>query len=823
MEQVAVGLTLMLLALIGFSFALSHQLDSEREFRFLFSGIVLLLSALYLRFGLDRVSPLHRAGYRIAVIMMAWAVGLYFFPYPQAVLYLVIVPGFYFLLRIEVKRHKAPNEDKVACGILFLLAILLYVQQQPLQTLLFGARDFDWTYYYHQAPIMVLLGCALTRFQRWLPWDGLATIGMLIILTCGALSLSLVNGARLPVSDLFFLAAISHLLMAFVFISNPLLTQFIRHSGVEQQNLSFPQSIFVLLFIFAQLSLLISLLSYGNFQSLLASKMALPHFLEASIAWSMATLLLTVILPVYTKRHWTVSLVIFEMAVIAAYLVGAKAFASLGFNFTVAALLFVASLLATMVFLKRKSETSHWINNYSFIGVLFCYGFLFLQTSIFTPIGLLGFTFPVLAWGLLPNRPGAKIRRFEAYFWPAIACVMVLCFGSLSLDVLGSWAFITIACPLALAVVINHPLMVDIIKERGWTVLHLWQQGQQKYLLFYALVTLSICIVHFFLNQTSFDSSWHSTLQCAATLILCALATLYCAIKTHRIPFMLLGELMLWLTLTLIRWKLERIEVLQIGTPIDGYIFIGIAILVAGIREKLRHHSPYFSRYFSKSIIVYGLVGWAYLLYLHISGAQALHGEFSSMLMAGLFYWLSRDNQKILKIFVFIFVNIALFLFFIANELNNWVVYLTPAVASALVLTHMFKDELTNTQIAQIRFYCGLLLLGCSSAYNLFDFNSSLWYPVSAALLSAIIVVLGISLRVRIFLYLGSGFIFLNLIGIIANAIINQPPEKTMFAVGLLFLFTGILFVASYLFFQMKREEIKAKYQQISDVISSWD
>ena len=79
-EQVSVFLALGVLVLLTLNFTLSHKLAQAFEPRFLFSGSLLGLTALYFRFGLSRVQPLHRAAYRIAAVGMFWSRGVVLLP-----------------------------------------------------------------------------------------------------------------------------------------------------------------------------------------------------------------------------------------------------------------------------------------------------------------------------------------------------------------------------------------------------------------------------------------------------------------------------------------------------------------------------------------------------------------------------------------------------------------------------------------------------------------------------------------------------------------------------------------------------------------------
>ncbi len=820
MEQVSVVLALGILILVGLSFSLSHQLEDSYENRFLFSGIILGITTLYFRFSLTHISALHRAAYRVSVVMMAWAIGLYFFPYPDAIIYWVTLPGFYFLYRIESKAENVLEEDKIAAGILFILAIFLYIQQQPLQILLFENFEFDWQSYYLNAPAMALISLALIRFQFWVNWDGIAIFGTLILIISLSLSLSLIAPAWLLASELISFLILSHLTLLFVHGPNTLYERFAKITGVLNQSLNYAKSIYWLLLILSQICLLLVLLVYLH-QPLFArtAYQLIEHMQANNVLVPLFILGLT--LAIYQNRRWSVSLVLAEAALVTAFIVMNPPLKSLSLSVPLIAIAFVSSLLIAMLLLKRKLLTKHWIQNWSFVVVLIVYALVFFQMPVFTPLGLIGFIFPVIIWGLLPDRPLPLLRRYEAYFWPLASAILVLCIQPMSINLLSDWALLSISAPLILSLIMLNKQLQDIINTRAWNVLHLWKQDQHRYLVFYAIVSIIICMAHFIIINKQMN--WLPVIKILVTLLLSAAAVLYSAIKTKRISLIVLTEFILWLSMILVRWKLETLEVMQIGTAIDGYLFIAVAIITAGIREKMRDHSPHLTTYFIKSSICYSLIGWIYLVYLHLSGGQQLHGELASTLMAAFFYWLSRRQHKSMKILVFVFANIAIFIFLKDQGFNNILLYVTPALGSALLIAQLFKDELTDFQLGQIRLYCGLILLGISAAYNILDFRASVWYPASAALLSSLIVVLGISFRIRIFLYLGSSFIFVNLIGMIANIIITQPPEKTMFAIGLLFLSMGIIFVSSYLLFQIKRDEIIVRYQSISSTIATWD
>jgi uncharacterized membrane protein YgdD (TMEM256/DUF423 family) len=114
-------------------------------------------------------------------------------------------------------------------------------------------------------------------------------------------------------------------------------------------------------------------------------------------------------------------------------------------------------------------------------------------------------------------------------------------------------------------------------------------------------------------------------------------------------------------------------------------------------------------------------------------------------------------------------------------------------------------------------------MLGTSTVFNAASFEASIWYPVTAALMAAAGVVLGVSLRVRIFLYLGAAFFICNTVVVLVHLILDQPPEHTKLIVGIVFLVTGVVFTGSFLLFQMKRHEILRRYRTLQQELAGWE
>ena len=144
-------------------------------------------------------------------------------------------------------------------------------------------------------------------------------------------------------------------------------------------------------------------------------------------------------------------------------------------------------------------------------------------------------------------------------------------------------------------------------------------------------------------------------------------------------------------------------------------------------------------------------------------------------------------------------------------------------MASVLILAHLFKDQLAVKRQYTIRLWSSLALVATSSFYNVIDFNESLYYPLVAALIAALGVIVGIGLRVRIYLYVGFCAFLLNSLAVLVHVIRSQPESQIKLLIGVLFLIIGMLFTGSFLLFQMKRQQILNQYARLVEELKAWE
>jgi hypothetical protein len=143
--------------------------------------------------------------------------------------------------------------------------------------------------------------------------------------------------------------------------------------------------------------------------------------------------------------------------------------------------------------------------------------------------------------------------------------------------------------------------------------------------------------------------------------------------------------------------------------------------------------------------------------------------------------------------------------------------WLIPPALSAMVAAHYHRHRLNNVQQTAVR-YCGMAVIYLSSSFEMLQIGigESLWPPVILISLSMAGVLFGIALRIRAYLYLGSAFVVVSLMSIVAHAsrAIDHVWPWYAFWIGL-----GVLLLIVFGYFEGRRAQMLAWI----DHLRQWD
>ena len=150
------------------------------------------------------------------------------------------------------------------------------------------------------------------------------------------------------------------------------------------------------------------------------------------------------------------------------------------------------------------------------------------------------------------------------------------------------------------------------------------------------------------------------------------------------------------------------------------------------------------------------------------------------------------------------------FTFFVHPQL-----WLIPPALCVLAAAYINRRQLNESQMTSIR-YLSSMTIYVSSTADIFvnGVAEEPWLPVVLAGLSIAGILLGILLRVRAFLFLGTCFLLLALFTIIWHAAVDLEQTWIVWVTGIV---TGILMIVLFALFEKRRQSVLELVEQLKE------
>ena len=111
----------------------------------------------------------------------------------------------------------------------------------------------------------------------------------------------------------------------------------------------------------------------------------------------------------------------------------------------------------------------------------------------------------------------------------------------------------------------------------------------------------------------------------------------------------------------------------------------------------------------------------------------------------------------------------------------------------------------------------GILTVYLASVASSVIFDSAAYVGICAGV-CIFGVLLGVVLRVKSYVYLGTAILMLDVLGNMARWGVHQPV-----VLGIMLTATGIVLVAGWVFFLSKREELLRRYAAVQAMMRDWE
>jgi hypothetical protein len=143
--------------------------------------------------------------------------------------------------------------------------------------------------------------------------------------------------------------------------------------------------------------------------------------------------------------------------------------------------------------------------------------------------------------------------------------------------------------------------------------------------------------------------------------------------------------------------------------------------------------------------------------------------------------------------------------------------WMIPVAASVLLAAHLNQDRFSEEQMTSVR-YSSLMVIYVSSTSDIFinGVIDSPWLPLVLAALSLVGVFVGVSMRIRAFLILGSTFLLISVTTMIWYASVNLGWTWLWYVAGIA---TGTLIIFTFAIFEKKRSDVL----RVVDGLRGWE
>ena len=258
---------------------------------------------------------------------------------------------------------------------------------------------------------------------------------------------------------------------------------------------------------------------------------------------------------------------------------------------------------------------------------------------------------------------------------------------------------------------------------------------------------------------------------------------------------------------------------LNLSMGLSVYTLMGAGFVLWGIGHAVRNDARFsvLSRPFLRTgfVLPAFAIGWAIARRV-LPGHRAPAVEsFTLLLPAAFYFWRGLEEHRAkLTVFAIALFNLTLALLWHDLKWTDPQLYLMPAGLSILALVKIMSNEIPRDYHTPLR-YVGALCILVSPTFQLVQGS---WLHIATLLVASVtVVLLGIGLRIRPFLYCGAAFMIADLI---AMVVFGAMQDKAVLWISGIAVGTFVLMLGAY--FERRREHLLQRLRVLSAQLESW-
>ena len=796
--------------------------------RFVISGGMALLAALYFRraatlpdHGRALPAALCHALYHFGVTLALWCFALLvpWLRHPSTALFALGLPVFYFSARAEAASGRDDLEAvryRTSAATLALLVLGLYAFRGALQMLAFPDAPIRTDHYHYNAPLVIAVGLVLLRLHGLGAHEWIAFYGGLALVVGSYFGVTALPGwspFEARVRPAWAAVALSHVWAAATYQRSPLRSAVQAMARIEPARwLSLRHGWGLCVLAAVHLLGLLALLdprtdSYACAPLLLGLASVLVHqgvlrgsrwYLLAAAVEVTAALHADFVTPSYLPRDHVMGVLLGAWALVLA----------------------VA---------QRRPETTGVSTAGAALGAM-AFAHVVVHHGASSDAGLLGFTALVALALITPTRAA---QPEGAGSWIAVALAFLaptwLVFFGTSARFETRTFLLTLMAILAtgtaaLAYATYKPgwqhrpwlgatrlahQVLSVAERHGATL-------RSAALFTSFLIALALQLAHYGRAWSTIDFVLFVVLQAAIVASWRHEGITRRSMAAHAAAQLAAAALVL-----LVRRQL----VLSVGfwtAEYDVWLTLAASLVLTGAKSWLdeRPREERLPAVAALLVLPVVALGWTLVNGLGTDTALLVIGVQSL-----LFAFLGKDDREspYHVVSLFGFVAFVALVFWTKLHLRALPAYVIPAGVGVLILVQMFARRLDATTRNATRTVALLAMLGSVGYHALLDPRYPLAFHGLMLLLCLIAMAVGGLLRIRVYLILGFAGMMVDLLTLVARALIHLDRGPRMMALGALVLTAGVGLVASAVYYKTHRDRIFAWLESWRPRFARWE
>lgn len=839
----SLGCGMLILCIIPLNYFANPDIGAMNPSRFIVSGLLSLISALYFRYAArkplmteEHAIRIFESVYHLGITITIWCMILLIpvMRTPQTALIALGVPTLYFLGCAEFARYRKLNLLRAyvdSATVMSFAIFTLYIFRVSFQMIAFPDSKIDTDHYHYNSPVVAVIGLAMIRLHALgassvIPFFG--GVSIMLGLFFGVTALPKLSPFSYQVNSAWIAVLMAHFLTVATYSKSPLRTALQHLGGIDDA-------------VWRELRTMWGYCLAGAVQIIMLIALARAYHSDTLMFAPLLAAGATILIHHGIIKKMPLYLVIAGIEMLIAIHADFFTASYLKKDFVILVLLLIWALvlLADRIPLSRMTKSVAFLS--SVLLMPLCMLHIMFQHHPWTPAGLWAFFFTALLTSVTPFVKGGKtgILLPVLGFFTAAAIPWLVYFGLAPIGELGirgyfeTWTVLaTIATVLAMTYAIHHfsdhaSVLCDTLEKLNINAV---ATATLKFWSVNAAMIRSLALWGLFPLTVSVQAFHYANAFLINEFVLYIILMLGFAVLWYSEGILRKSKIAFWFSqgsALVLMIAVRNHLMLTLGfwdCHYDVWAGLGCSFIIASVKSFLdrRSKEEQIPAITTLCVMPFVCMGWVLFKGLGVDAALLVLG-----LHGMIFAFLGKDDRQSPYNIAAVsgFLAFVLVVFWGKLHLAMFHAYVIPTGLGVMVLLHLFRDRVRPDVRNQVRLATVLIML-CSAAYYAFADKSYTWVQIAVlGFLCLTSMGLGSLLKIRTYLFVGFGGAVVTIAFAMVKAFTLYAVDRNvkMTIIGSTVFITGALLVGGAIFVRTHSSKIQEFITKCRKIFGEWE